>query len=417
VPELSTNSLNYPVIPVTLYQDGAGEWKKRPLARWDAATTDPGVVDGWWRVWPDALPGIPLRLTDLVVVDADSPEAVAEMRALRMLGPHSTIATPRGGLHRVFAQPPERIGKLRWSEGIEILGSSCLLTVYDPEELRFPRVAPRAVLPEMFWKPKAECGWRVEDGFMVRALVGEAPVRVPINKAGAVRTHTDVAHRADVARRDVVGLTDALFALDPVDWRGCHDEWLSLMNAAKWLGIAEDDFVGWSLGDPVYAADERVIRRKWRSLNPAHGGALYAALSGAGIKVAGAKRSLIDGHPHCSQPASHRPGLSQPTPRHAPQPTRSRYRFNSLLDALERKQDPDMLFWVACRVGEMMIELGRPKPSDARDLLVGYCPDLVREIGADEVDRIITNGFHQVEKEVLEEPAAEMVSSGRFTGE
>jgi hypothetical protein len=44
-----------------------------------------------------------------------------------------------------------------------------LLTCYDLEALQFPRVAPRAVLPEMFWKPKDECGWRVVDGFITRA--------------------------------------------------------------------------------------------------------------------------------------------------------------------------------------------------------------------------------------------------------
>src|SRR5262249_17224869 len=163
----------------------------------------------------------------LVVVDADIPEAVEEMKALRMLGPHSKIATPGGGLHMVFAQPPEPITKFVWSPGVEVLGTSCLLTCYDLEALRFPYVAPRPIWPKMFWKPR----------------VGQK--REPINK--------ERPEGAAVAR-DVASLTDALFALDPVDWRGEHDRWLSLMNAAKWLGIAEDDFVHWSLGDPVYAA-------------------------------------------------------------------------------------------------------------------------------------------------------------------
>jgi hypothetical protein len=210
------------------------------------------------------------------------------------------------------------------------------------------------------------------------------------------------AKRAAVAS-DATSLTDALFALDPVDWRGCHDEWLSLMNTAKWLGIAEDDFVGWSLGDPVYAADERVIRRKWESLTPTHGGALYAALSGAGIKIA-AERTLIDGpHPQHQHQPKHQ---HQPNPGHPPgtrNPTHGdwRVRFNGLMDALRAKQDGDMLFRIGCRVGEIMIELKKPTHSVARNLLVRACPNLCKELGLEEVGRVITNAFHQVEKEEL----------------
>jgi hypothetical protein len=283
---LHMQQIDWPVIPVALYQDGAGKWKKRPLASWDAATTDPQVVGGWWHVWPDALPGIPLRLTDLVVVDADTPEAVEELKTLWMLGPHSKVTTPSGGLHLVFAQPPERISRFSWSDGVEILGTSSLLTVYDVEELRFPRVAPRAVLPEMFWKPKAECGFRVEDGFIVRGTgVSDTPLgvvlpkRVPKKKSRAV---IDAGPSVAVA-----DLTAALWEMDPVDWRGDYFGWFALLTAAQWLGIAENEFVAWSLGDPVYAADERAIRAVWRSAEPKHGGAFYKALAERGIKLKG----------------------------------------------------------------------------------------------------------------------------------
>jgi hypothetical protein len=40
-----------------------------------------------------------------------------------------------------------------------------------------------------------------------------------------------------------------------------------------------------------------------------------------------------------------------------------------------------MLFWVACRVGEMMIELKKRTQSVAREFLVGACPALGEEIG------------------------------------
>jgi hypothetical protein len=369
-----------PIIPVTLWFDETRErWRKQPRVEWDLATTDEATIAGWWHQWPDALPGISLRKTKLVVVDADTPDAVEEMKALRMLGPHSKIATPNGGLHMVFAQPPEAVTKHRWCEGIEILGSLCLLTCYDLAALAWPDNCPtyrtklRAPLPEMFRKPRGDSK------------------RVPINK-----TREEHAPAQDAVM--VAGLTDGLFAPDPEGWRGCHDEWLSLMNAAKWLGIAEDDFVQWSLGDPMYGADERVIRRKWRSLTPAHGGALYAALSAAGIKVDGAKRRLIDGLP-----------LSAKTEGkvRTRQPTRNWLsRVNTVCDTLRGKQDADCLFWAGCRIAEVMIDTKKPIPSVARALLEAACPRLRKAIGVDEVRRIITNAFHEVEKEELQ-PASQ----------
>src|SRR6516162_1592416 len=128
------------------------------MAGWDLATTNEITIRSWWSDWPDALPGIPLARMNWAVVDADRREGVdgvAQVTGLGPLGPHSRIATPSGGLHLVFAQPDPPISKLNWCEGVEILGTSCLLTCYDLDELRFPHVAPRAVLSEMFRRPKA----------------------------------------------------------------------------------------------------------------------------------------------------------------------------------------------------------------------------------------------------------------------
>jgi hypothetical protein len=396
--------LGFPIIPVTLTRD-SNRWRKQPRVEWTLATIDAARIAGWWRLWPEALPAIPLRYTNLVVVDADTPGRAEELKTLRVLGPHSKIATPSGGLHMVFAQPDPPITKHRWCEGVEVLGTSCLLTCYDLEELRFPRVAPRAVLPELFRKPRGESGWRIdEEGFVVREASTE-PHGVPINKDRPQRVVTPKR-----VAEDAGSMTDALFALDPADWRGEHDRWLSLMNAAKWLGIAEDDFVRWSLGDPAYAADERAIRRKWDSLTPTHGGALYAALSEAGIKVAAkrniaANRSLIDRHP---LGASANPC----DPNHARQPTRDwRSRINTVLDKLRAKPDGDMLFWAGCRVAEVMADVKKPLPSIAMQLLEGACPEPCKTLGREEVQRVITNAFYQIEKEELEAEEVEVKST------
>jgi Bifunctional DNA primase/polymerase, N-terminal len=138
-----------PTIPVQVWQE-EDQWKKLPLVEWEQATTDEDQIERWWRKWPDTRPGVPLSRMGWAVVDVDDPtdEAWQGLQPMRMLGPHSRIVTPSGGLHLVFAQPPEPISKFRWSPGVEVLGTSCLLTVHDVEEVLFPRVAPRAVLPK-----------------------------------------------------------------------------------------------------------------------------------------------------------------------------------------------------------------------------------------------------------------------------
>jgi hypothetical protein len=50
----------------------------------------------------------------------------------------------------------------------------------------------------------------------------------------------------------------------------------------------------------------------------------------------------------------------------------------------------------------MMVELKKPTLKVAVGLLEAACPSLRKEIGAEEVRRVITNAFHQVEKEELD---------------
>jgi hypothetical protein len=162
-----------PTIPVEVWHDGI-KWRKRPLARWkqDAtdATTDCGVLEGWRRMWPEARPGIPLAAMGWVAIDLDDygdpafraawvkPEKVVSRKGRSFMepGPYSIYATPSGGRHIVFAQPdPPLAGRMQWSPGVEVLGSGTVLTVYDVNAILYPRVAQRAVLPEVFWRPYA----------------------------------------------------------------------------------------------------------------------------------------------------------------------------------------------------------------------------------------------------------------------
>src|SRR5262249_14234803 len=92
----------------------------------------------------------------------------------------------------------------------------------------------------------------------------------------------------DLGDRDpvlVADLTDALRQIDPCDFRGEHDIWFELLMACKFVGISLADFVEWSTSDPDYADHGAIIERKWRSIEPRHGGAFWREVNTRGIKV------------------------------------------------------------------------------------------------------------------------------------
>jgi hypothetical protein len=363
---LAFGEAGFPIIPVRVYRDGE-RWRKQPLRQWDLATTNEATITGWWSDCPDALPAIPLKRANWVVVDADRRDGidgVAQVTDLGPLGPHSRIATPSGGLHLVFAQPPTPIhGRFNWCEGVEVLGEGCLLTCYDLEELKFPHVAPRAVLPKMFWQPRDDVG------------IKRSPIKNP-----RVIARADAVYVADV--------TAALREMDPCDWRNDYMRWFALMTACCAEGISERDFVAWSIGDPQYAADGELIRKMWRKLKPQHGGALFAALAERGIKVGRREGPVINREPL----------------RASIQPTRNWHsRTNTIRDKLKRTPTEGMLFSAACVVAEVMAQCKKPTLRTAVQLLEGDAKDcgLWKQLGADGVRRTIANGLRHVEEKVL----------------
>ena len=373
---------NFPIIPVRVYRDGE-RWRKQPMASWDLATTKEITIRLWWSDWPDALPAIPLKKTNLCVVDADKHEGVdgvAQVTGLGPLGPHSRINTPSGGLHLVFAQPPELITKLNWCEGVEVLGTSCLVTCYDLDELKFPHVAPRAILPEMFRSPRTEVAAHRHHALLNRTRV----IRNLIKKAGLEPPHDPVY---------VANLTAALREMDARDWRGDHDAWFALMAACAYVGITCEDFVRWSVSDPHYANDGALIRRKWRTLQPRHGGALMAALKARGIKIKRAGASLIDEVP---------PTKLKSELRSEPNLRRASARINRAIDAIDQDPTERCLFWAACLCAEVVHEC-KLKPTRIMDLIaanVSLTP-LRKTLGKEGVQRTIVNAFRHVEEKYL----------------
>ena len=365
-----------PIIPVRLYREGE-RWRKLPLLEWDLATTEPETIEEWWQRWPSALPGIPLSRVGWAVVDIDSADGAEAVRGLGCLGPHSSVATPSGGKHLVFAQPAVPVAKHRWCDGVEVLGTSSLLAAYDLEELLFPRIAPRAVLPNVFWGPMAS---------------SQGNLRIKREKKE--RAVADAAVAVEVAN-----LTAALWQMDPCEWREDYDGWFHLLVGCQALGIARAEFVRWCVTDPDYAADARVIERIWRSAKPKHGGAFFAALKVRGIRIAKGDGSAPEASLYPAVPLA-----ASPSSAVAASVTRDlQHRSAGLLAWLGRDPTEPTLFRVACVFGEIIAE-GRLKPWVAQSLLIGAAQSngLWRELGKEGCKRTIANGLRHVEEKFLE---------------
>ena len=368
-----------PTIPVQVRQEG-DEWKKRPLVDWSQATIDEATLDRWWRRWPDALPGIPLAKVGWCAIDVDDPldpAWVETFTPMRMLGPHSKVRTPSGGMHYVFAQPPEPISKMQWSAGVEVLGTSRLLTVHDVDAVLFPRVAPRAILPKVFWEPYARPNGNP---------INNHPKRDPVR---AVR---------DVAEVDVADATAALWQMDPRDWGkrptgprgrliGDYHGWFALMCAAKFVGISEREFVRWSVSDPHYARDARKIERMWERCEPRHGGAFWAALAARGIRL---RRGtpVFNGVSIEARAAVEAPGEAKPSIKWKGD---LRDHSRRLIGWLNTEASEDRLFRVACIFAErgMLREV-------AEGVLKSDCAALRQAMGAAEFSRTIANAYAHI---------------------
>jgi hypothetical protein len=148
----------------------------------------------------------------------------------------------------------------------------------------------------------------------------------------------------------VADLTSALRQMNAEDWRGEHDDWFELLVACKSEGITLADFTEWSLTDPVYADDAEIIGRKWHSVEPGHGGALWRELSRRKIK-------LTDNHPAHTYSLGGVPLKTPSGPAH--QKTLSvSARINRILAEIEQRPTERVLFSYACLVAEICTSEG-----------------------------------------------------------
>jgi hypothetical protein len=107
-------------VPVFPCEPGA----KRPLTRnghWDA-TTDPRVIERWWKRWPSANVGVPTgKKSGVVVLDVDVDdgglESLAKLERAGAPAPKTARASTGGGGIHVFFRSP-RGTQIRNSAGL-----------------------------------------------------------------------------------------------------------------------------------------------------------------------------------------------------------------------------------------------------------------------------------------------------------
>jgi hypothetical protein len=94
---------------------------KTPLVKWRAeSTTDPQVIGGWWKRWPDALVAVDCGKSRLIVVDLDVKDGIdGPGNWKRLVAGHDVpstfyVRTPSKGWHLWFRDPD---GKYRNSAG------------------------------------------------------------------------------------------------------------------------------------------------------------------------------------------------------------------------------------------------------------------------------------------------------------
>jgi hypothetical protein len=194
----------------------------------------------------------------------------------------------------------------------------------------------------------------------------------------------------------VADLTAALREMDAVDWRGKHDPWFELLMGCKFEGISLADFTAWCVSDPVYVDDAEIIERKWHSVEPRHGGALWRELNRRKIRVR-------DSHsPAYDKSLAGVPLEADRRPVHQKTFISPSRRLNRILDEIEQRPTERVLFSYACLVAEIVHECGL-SPSVQAELLRSRASltPLWKSLGSDGVERTIANAFRHVEERLL----------------
>jgi hypothetical protein len=205
-------ALGYPVVPMQTICPGGGcscpnpacpDPGKHPrLAGWpQLAATDPTVVGGWWRRWPDANLGLATgRRFD--VLDLDGRQGVEALRAAFHIAPweHSgpVARSGSGGWHLLYAPTGlgNRVGLL---PGVDWRGRDGLIVVPPSQHAtgrRYAWVRPlTAALPEV----PVGLRWLLAPPPATRTTLLPAPTTAAVGRGGGYGRAALVGERAAVA--------------------------------------------------------------------------------------------------------------------------------------------------------------------------------------------------------------------------
>lgn len=237
------------------------------------------AAKGWRRLSPLSLieakawmasggnVGVRLRATDLVVdVDPrnfdDGDDPLFRLKRVLKVPDAPFVRTGGGGLHLYLRKPAE----------IEVVHSLPAFKGIEFQSLGRQVVAAGSVHPD------TGALYALDDDPLRRALV-EAP-EASDALLNAIRKPSGPASSSASGEITPEQLERLLSKLDVIAYNRRHDDWLKIMMACHHgtAGAGIEAFVAWSIGDPDYADEAEVIRRRWPSLSDKPNGVTLATL-------------------------------------------------------------------------------------------------------------------------------------------
>lgn len=242
-----------------------GENAKRPYPGvfWrNQSTTNEQRIAQWWERWPDAVPGIDLAKTDLLVIDLDGEGGRADWAAItadrRVSAP--TVETPSGGVHLWFRRDGSKHGNTRGSlppkrdhQGIDVRGAGGYVIAPGATMLNGARYEPDG---DDFMSAQSAPDWLWE------IISGKADHSAPLPSQPAQEPRgghdrmSAYGEAALAAERDRVAscgkggrnetLNRAAFSLGTLVGAGCLTQGqvsAALISAAQACGLVKDDGV------------------------------------------------------------------------------------------------------------------------------------------------------------------------------
>jgi len=234
--------------------------KPRVTGGFKAATTDPAMINTWWKDWPDAMIGIPTgEPSGLIALDVDVDpekglEGQASLAALEdehgPLPATRTQRTPRGGTHHIFAWPghevPSSVGKL--GRGLDVRGDGgyvILAPSVNGEGRRYILERDCEAVPAPDWLlDLAMKGGKARQEPQIRTSSSISPLAVldPYVETALRKEVERVSSAPEGERNDT--LNRAAFSLGQLVGGGCLDRdrvERTLVDAAGASGLVDDD--------------------------------------------------------------------------------------------------------------------------------------------------------------------------------